>query len=94
MATAGTDRVLYYPYPYYAGFSVLFLPASWLRLVCLNLPFAFFGQLLFIQPLVRSIFRAVFLPRGAAALPTNRQNPSRRSAPPLYISPASCYNIC
>lgn len=57
--------VLYYPY--YAGFSVVSLLASWLRLVWLNFPFAFFSQLFFIQPLVRRVFRAVFLRRGAAA---------------------------
>lgn len=47
-------------YPYYAGFSVLTLIANWLKLVCFNLPFAFFTQLFFIQPLVRTIFKAVF----------------------------------
>lgn len=51
--------VLYYPY--YAGFSMLSLLASWLKLVCLNFPFAFFSQLFFIQPLVRTVFRTVFL---------------------------------
>lgn len=43
-------------YPYYGGFHVLTLLANWLRLVCLNFPFAFFTQLFFIQPLVRKIF--------------------------------------
>ncbi len=47
-------------YPYYAGFSVVALLASWLKLVCLNLPFAFFTQLFFIQPLVRTIFKMIF----------------------------------
>ena len=47
-------------YPYYAGFNVFTLLANWLKLVCLNLPFAFFSQLFFIQPLVRTIFKAVF----------------------------------
>ncbi|MCD7981153.1 MAG: hypothetical protein LUF32_02375 [Clostridiales bacterium] len=48
-------------YPYYAGFSVVTLFANWLRLVCFNFPFAYFSQLFFIQPLVRTIFRAVFV---------------------------------
>lgn len=43
-------------YPYYEGFHLLTLLANWLRLVCLNFPFAFFTQLFFIQPLVRKIF--------------------------------------
>lgn len=51
--------ILYYPY--YAGFSVAALLASWGKLVCLNLPFAYFSQLFFIQPLVRTVFRLVFL---------------------------------
>lgn len=47
-------------YPYYAGFNVISLLASWLKLVCLNFPFAFFSQLFFIQPLVRTVFKAIF----------------------------------
>lgn len=47
-------------YPYYAGFRFLTLLANWLKLVCLNLPFAFFSQLFFIQPLIRVIFRRLF----------------------------------
>lgn len=46
-------------YPYYAGFNILTLLANWLKLVCFNFPFAFFSQLFFIQPLVRTIFRAI-----------------------------------
>lgn len=48
-------------YPYYAGFSVVTLLAMWLKLVCFNFPFAFLTQLFFIQPLVRVIFRAIFV---------------------------------
>ena len=55
--------ILYYPY--YAGFSIITLLANWLRLVCFNLPFAFFTQLFFIQPLVRTIFRLIFRPAKA-----------------------------
>lgn len=44
-------------YPYYEGFNVLTLLANWLKLVCFNFPFAFFTQLFFIQPLVRTVFK-------------------------------------
>jgi len=47
-------------YPYYAGFSIVTLFAMWLKLVCLNFPFAFFTQLFFIQPAVRVSFKAIF----------------------------------
>lgn len=47
-------------YPYYTGFHILTLLANWLKLVCFNFPFAFFSQLFFIQPLVRTIFKALF----------------------------------
>ena len=47
-------------YPYYQGFHLVTLLANWLKLVCCNFPFAFFSQLFFIQPLVRTLFRALF----------------------------------
>lgn len=47
-------------YPYYAGFHVITLLATWLKLVCFNFPFAFFTQMFFIQPLVRVLFKAIF----------------------------------
>ncbi len=47
-------------YPYYEGFNVLTLLANWLKLVCYNLPFAYFSQTFFIQPLVRTVFKAIF----------------------------------
>ena len=47
-------------YPYYAGFSIIGLLASWLKLVCFNFPFAFFTQLFFIQPLIRTVFKRLF----------------------------------
>lgn len=46
-------------YPYHAGFRFLSLLADWLKLVCLNFPFAFFTQLFFIQPFVRTVFRLI-----------------------------------
>ncbi|MCC8097754.1 MAG: hypothetical protein LIO44_04195 [Eubacterium sp.] len=48
-------------YPYYAGFNVITLLANWLKLVCFNFPFAYFSQLFFIQPLVRTVFKALFV---------------------------------
>ncbi len=47
-------------YPYYAGFSMVTLLADWLKLVCFNFPFAFFTQLFFIQPFVRTVFKLIF----------------------------------
>lgn len=47
-------------YPYYEGFNILTLSANWLRLVCFNFPFAFFTQLFFIQPLIRTLFKRLF----------------------------------
>jgi hypothetical protein len=47
-------------YPYYAGFDVLTLLANWIKLVCFNLPFAYFSQMFFIQPFVRKAFKIIF----------------------------------
>ena len=47
-------------YPYYAGFNIFTLLANWIKLVCFNFPFAFFSQLFFIQPFIRTCFKAVF----------------------------------
>jgi len=47
-------------YPYYAGFHMCTLLANWLKLVCFNFPFAFFTQLFFIQPLIRTVFGIIF----------------------------------
>lgn len=46
--------------PYYEGFNLDTLLANWLKLVCFDLPFAFFTQLFFIQPLIRTVFKAIF----------------------------------
>ncbi len=51
--------VLYYPY--YMGFDIITLLANWLELVCYNFPFAFFTQLFFIQPFVRTVFKRIFI---------------------------------
>ncbi len=47
-------------YPYYAGFNIITLLANWLKLVCFNFPFAYFSQLFFIQPFVRTLFKFLF----------------------------------
>lgn len=48
-------------YPYYMGFNIFTLLANWLKLVCFNFPFAYFTQLFFIQPTVRTIFKLIFI---------------------------------
>lgn len=48
-------------YPYYSGFHIMTLLANWLKLVCFNFPFAFFSQLFFIQPLIRTVFKILFV---------------------------------
>ncbi len=53
-------------YPYYAGFNIITLIANWLKLVCFNFPFAFFTQLFFIQPPIRTLFKLVFVRRSSA----------------------------
>lgn len=47
-------------YNYQADFNMWTLLADWLKLVCFNFPFAFFTQLFFIQPTVRTIFKTLF----------------------------------
>ncbi|MBR6646188.1 MAG: hypothetical protein IKL09_01580 [Clostridia bacterium] len=47
-------------YNYQGGFSIWTLLAQWLKLMCYNFPFAFFTQLFFIQPIVRTVFKAIF----------------------------------
>lgn len=48
-------------YPYYAGFSIVTLLANWLKLVCFNFPFAWFTQVFFIQPFIRTVFKKLFV---------------------------------
>lgn len=52
-------------YDYQAGFNMWTLLANWLKLVCFNFPFAFFTQLFFIQPLVRTVFRLIFVRKSS-----------------------------
>lgn len=51
-------------YPYYTGFHIATLLANWLKLVCFNFPLAFFTQLFFIQPLIRTIFKFLFVKKN------------------------------
>ena len=51
--------VLYYPYQF-MDFNIFTFLANWLELVCYNFLFAFFTQLFFIQPLIRTLFKAIF----------------------------------
>lgn len=61
-------------YPYYAGFDIFTLLANWLKLVCFNFPFAFFSQLFFIQPLVRTLFKLLFAKDTNAELKLEHSN--------------------
>ena len=56
---------MYYPYAE-MSFNIFTLLANWLKLVCFNLPFAFFTQLFFIQPLVRKVFKLIFARKAQA----------------------------
>lgn len=47
-------------YPYYLGFNIITLLANWLKLVCFNFPFAWFTQMFFIQPFIRTVFKKLF----------------------------------
>ena len=47
-------------YPYNNGFQIHTALVQWLRLMCYNFPFAFFTQLFFIQPFVRTVFKVIF----------------------------------
>ena len=62
-------------YPYYSGFHIATLLANWLKLVCLNFPFAFFSQIFFIQPFVRWAFRKLFAKDIAKR--NSQENPER-----------------
>ena len=54
---------LYFPYGT-IPFNAVNLLINWAELLCVNFPFAFFTQLFFIQPLVRTLFKAL-VRRGA-----------------------------
>ena len=48
-------------YPYYAGFNIFTFFANWIKLICVNFPFALFTQVFFIQPFVRWTFKKIFV---------------------------------
>lgn len=60
MCPAMSFLAAFFYYPYYTGFNMLTLLANWLKLVCFNLPFAYFSQMFFIQPCVRTMFAFLF----------------------------------
>jgi hypothetical protein len=60
MCPAMSFLAAWFYYPYYAGFNFITLLANWLKLVCFNFPFAYFSQLFFIQPFVRTLFKLLF----------------------------------
>lgn len=60
-------------YDYQAGFNMWTLLANWLRLVCFNFPFAFFSQLFFIQPFVRTVFKLIFVRKAKCESPATGQ---------------------
>ena len=47
-------------YPYNEGFDIVSALCRWFRLVCYNLPFAYFSQMFFVQPFVRFAIRTIF----------------------------------
>lgn len=60
MCPAMSLLAAFFYYPYYEDFNFITLLANWIKLVCYNFPFAFFSQLFFIQPLVRTLFKLIF----------------------------------
>lgn len=60
MCPAMSFLAAWFYYPYYNNFNIWTLLANWIKLVCFNFPFAFFSQLFFIQPLVRTMFKFFF----------------------------------
>ena len=76
MCPAMSFLAAWFYYPYAQGFHLATLLANWLKLICLNFPFAFFSQLFFIQPAVRTIFKAVFRKGQAKKEVTGQADPA------------------
>lgn len=68
-------------YPYYEGFHIFTFLANWVKLVCFNFPFAFFSQLFFIQPLVRTVFKVLFRKDIAKQEEESRQRANQQQKP-------------
>lgn len=60
MCPAMSLLAAFFYYPYYEGFRIIKLLTNWIKLVCYNFPFAYFSQLFFIQPFVRTVFKLIF----------------------------------
>jgi hypothetical protein len=60
MCPAMSFLAAWFYFPYYNGFHLATLLANWLKLVCFNFPFAYFSQLFFIQPLIRTVFKFLY----------------------------------
>ncbi len=65
-------------FPYYKGFDVIDFLCRWFRLVCYNLPFAYFSQMFFVQPFVRFVIRRLFASNIAQR---NEQNSDKTVKP-------------
>jgi hypothetical protein len=65
-------------YPYYEGFGIVDFLCRWFRLVCYNLPFAYFSQMFFVQPFVRFVIRRLFASNIAQR---NEQNSNKTVKP-------------
>ena len=65
-------------YPYYEGFDIIDFLCRWFRLVCYNLPFAYFSQMFFVQPFVRFVIRRLFADNIAQR---NEQNSNKTVKP-------------
>lgn len=68
----------FFYYPYYEGFDIIDFLCRWFRLVCYNLPFAYFSQMFFVQPFVRFAIRHLFASNIAQR---NEQNSNKTVKP-------------
>ena len=68
----------FFYYPYYKGFDIIDFLCRWFRLVCYNLPFAYFSQIFFVQPFVRFVIRRLFADNIAQR---NEQNSNKTVKP-------------
>jgi hypothetical protein len=74
MCPAMSFLAAWFYYPYYEGFNMFTLLANWIKLVCYNFPFAFFSQLFFIQPFIRTVFKVLFRKDIEARVADNTDN--------------------
>ena len=68
----------FFYYPYNEGFGIIDFLCRWFRLICYNLPFAYFSQMFFVQPFVRFVIRKMF---PANIEQRNEQNASKTVKP-------------